>query len=161
VALQPLDYEEIRALTARYNFGIDLGDAEACADCYTADGVFHIDSPLFSAEHPMGGISTGRDELVAYYGRCFEQLRGMMRHWNNGTQLIEGNGDTATMKSYMMSLRVGWADGEAGVVGTGIYFDELRRVDGAWKFTLRRWVSDPQPEHIGNAFAETAAPDLA
>jgi hypothetical protein len=157
--MTPEDYEEIRRLVARYNFGLDFMHPEDVADTFTEEGTFWVDSPLYSSEHAMGGKPTGREELIEYYRSTGDTLQGLVRHWNNGTAIIEGDGETATMRSYMMNMKVGWGPDPAQVLGTGLYYDELVKVNGEWKFKLRHWTSDPQPEHRGNAFLAGYAPD--
>ena len=56
-----------------------------------------------------------------------------MRHFVSNP-VIEGDGDQATMKLYVEVKNL--AD-EAKPLLVGCYHDELRRVDGRWKFARR------------------------
>ena len=42
MSLEPSDYEEIRQLLARYNFAVDLGDADSWVNTFTPDGTFSL-----------------------------------------------------------------------------------------------------------------------
>ena len=55
------------------------------------------------------------------------------------TFVIEGEGDEATMRSYVSV--VGTGEG-ASIVFQGRYEDELRRVDGRWRIKHRRILTD-------------------
>ena len=82
--------------------------------------------------HPLGGTVTGTDALIAYAETSYRITQGRARHWNANT-VIEGDGETATMRCYMLNLTAG-AGKVAGT--TGIYEDRLRKVDGG--VALRR-----------------------
>ncbi len=147
MSLSAMDYELIRQLVARYNFALDLGDIATVGRCYVEDGVFEIAG--FPSDHPIGGRHVGAANLLKYYSRHFSAYQGLVRHFNAGNAVIEGDGDEVTMKSYMIALNVGF-EPIASILATAIYFDRLRKVDGEWLFVERRWVPDPQPEHSGN-----------
>lgn len=135
-----LDFEEIRQLLARYNFAVDLGDAEGWADCFTPTGVFHCT--------PEGGPLTGRHEgraaLVAYARTHYGLNQGRARHWNWNLE-IAGDGTTATMRCYLAGLRATGPESPAGIGATGVYRDRLVKVDGRWLFAERHIHIDPQP----------------
>jgi 3-phenylpropionate/cinnamic acid dioxygenase small subunit len=139
MVMSALDYEEIRQLLARYNFAIDLGDAEGWAACFTEDGVFHCT--------PEGGPLTGRhvgeDALVASSPRPVELNRGRARHWNWNLD-IDGDGRTATMRCYLAALSATGADDPAALRITGVYRDRLVKLDDGWRFAERHVHLDPQ-----------------
>lgn len=132
MAMTALDYEEIRQLLAAYNFAIDLGDPEAWADCFTADGAFECTGVPEGS--PFGGRHEGRDALVAYATNHYGRAKGRGRHWNANLK-IDGDGATATMQCYMLALSVGKPPAVSG--STGIYRDKLAKRDGRWLFTER------------------------
>jgi SnoaL-like domain len=88
--------------------------------------------------NPLGGRFEGTDALVAYARTNHEIAKGRARHWN-ANLLIEGDGETATMRCYMLNLTAG-AGKIAGT--TGIYEDRLRKVDGVWRFVERHIAVD-------------------
>jgi ketosteroid isomerase-like protein len=140
MTMTALDHEEIRQLLARYNFAVDLGDAEGWADCFTPDGVFRC-TPEGG---PLTGTHQGRDALVAYGQTHYGINKGRARHWNWNLE-IDGDGETATMRCYLLSLRATTPDAPAAVGATGVYRDRLSKVDGRWLFVERHIHIDPQP----------------
>ena len=138
-----LDYEEIRQLVARYVRAADFGAADAFASCFTPDGAFVLDSE--SPSKLKAGLHVGAAALRRLCTENFAGTRGHVRHWDS-PPVIEGDGETAAMSSYLAVLRVGETP-EAGVILTGVYWDILAKVDGKWLFAERRFGWDPLPEH--------------
>jgi hypothetical protein len=138
VPLSADDHEAIRQLLARYNFAIDLGDVEGWADCFLPDGAFECSG--LPDGSPIGGRHVGRDALVAYARTHFGINKGRARHWN-WNLLVEGDGDEATMRSYLGAYSSGQGD-RAKLRATGIYEDRLRRHDGRWLFAERHVTVD-------------------
>jgi hypothetical protein len=139
--MEAIDYEEIRQLLGHYNLAIDLGDPDGWAATFTPDGVFEcVGVPDGS---PFGGRHAGTDALRAYAATHFAMAKGNARHWNANLVIDEttaGEQISAAMTCYMLALSVG-GTGLAG--STGIYRDQLRKVDGAWLFTSRTITLDP------------------
>jgi hypothetical protein len=126
MALTVSDVIEIEQLAARYIHAADRGDGETFASTFTEDGRL--------------GTVAGRATL-AEFGSGVPQRRPGVRHWLSNL-LIDGDGDNATMRSYLrMTAKVG-PDGSAVEVATGCYEDELVRVEGRWLFQVRTFVSD-------------------
>ena len=117
------DRLEIMDLAARYNHAIDFGDAGAWAATFTADGTFEM----------PGRSLSGAAELEAFA----KQAQAGTRHWTNNL-LIEGDGDHATLRCYLCLQK----NGSGEPLTTGLYTDELRKVDGRWRFAVRK-VSIP------------------
>lgn len=123
------DRAAIHQLAARYCHALDVRDPDAVAATFTDDGV------LESAWVGMG-VLKGHEDIKRY----FRQGRGgEVRHWTNSA-LLEGNGDEARMRMYLMSMRVAASVRE--VVVTGRYDDTLRKIDGQWLFAHRRLTFD-------------------
>jgi ketosteroid isomerase-like protein len=124
VPLTTQDRLEILELAARYSHATDHGDAEALADTFTEDGVFEVAG--------MGEPRKGRAAHLA--ATSAPRPPGLvMRHFTSNP-VIEGDGDTATMKLYVEVKNLG-AGGQPLLLGC--YHDELRREHGAWKFARR------------------------
>jgi hypothetical protein len=138
--LSPQDHEDIRQLLARYNLAIDLGWINDWVDCFASDGVFEcLGLPDGS---PLGGRHQGSDALRAYAEQHFRINQGRARHWN-WNLLVEGSApDRATMTCYLNAQSAGQGEG-AQLRATGIYRDELARIDGRWRFTSRQVTIDP------------------
>ena len=121
----PLSAEDRFAITelmARYNHAADFGDAAGFADTFTEDALFE------------GSASTarGREELMQVIRNSPPDRPS--RHWNNNA-LIDGDGDDATAKVYLLRISV---DGAPQLLASAVYHDTLRRVDGEWKFSHRK-----------------------
>ena len=54
---------------------------------------------------------------------------------------ITVNGDTATARSVYVVFQLAGSDGLQAII-TGRYHDRLRRIDGRWRFTHRRFFVD-------------------
>ena len=117
------DKLEIQELIARYNHAVDSGDTAAYAATFTEDGSFQ------GGRDPV----QGRENLAEMAGRA-----GGNRHWT-ANHIIDGDGDAATLRCYVMVTRTG----EGTQIGsTGLYTDELKKVNGAWLFAKRRVAMD-------------------
>lgn len=144
MGMTALDFEGIRQLLARYNFAVDLGDAEGWARCFTADGTF-----LCTPEGgPLTGRHQGHDALVAYARTHYGINQGRARHWNWNLE-IDGDGQRATMRCYLAAMSATAPEGPAALRATGVYRDELVKVDGRWRFATRHIHIDPQPVDPG------------
>lgn len=121
------DRLEILDLAARYSHATDHGDAEALADTFTDDGIFE------GAGEPRQGRAAhvAATQTLAASGLA-------LRHFISNP-VIEGDGDRATMKLYVEVKNLGDLDRPMLV---GCYHDELRRVEGRWKFARRRVETD-------------------
>jgi hypothetical protein len=135
--MSALDYEEIRQLLARYNFAIDLGDADGWAACFTEDGAFECAG--LPDDSPFGGRYEGTAALRAYATRHAGLYKGRARHWNWNLE-IEGDGATAAMRCYLLALSVGKPPAVKG--SSGIYRDRLVKRDGRWLFAERHVTMD-------------------
>lgn len=126
--LVPEDHLAILNLLSRYNHAIDLGSPEMWADCFTDDAEFDA--------RPVTH-SRGRAELIEFAARSL----GRTRHWNSNV-IVEGDGDEATSRVYLMTLTPG-ADAKPGI--TGVYTDQLVKQDGEWKIRQRTLLFEEPP----------------
>ena len=122
------DQLAIRALLERYCDGVNQRDAEIWGSTWAEDAVWelpHLD---------MAGI-TGREEIVAAWLEAMKLFPfvNMMAH----PGFIEVSGDRAVMRSYTSEVAV-MQDGSE-IAPRGEYEDECVRVNGEWKFSLRRF----------------------
>ena len=125
------DRVEILELLGRYAHAIDSGDGEAYAGCFTDDGVIALRRSGLHVE--------GRDALVEF-AREDHARSGAARHLTN-SPIIEGDGDQATIRVYLLRLN---QDQSKGLGPVGVYHDTLRRSGGRWRFELRDVFIDPQ-----------------
>lgn len=120
------DYEEIRQLVARYNVAFDVIDVDGWVDCFTEDGFFERSN--------AGRSYKGREQLAELISGF--DIKG--RHVTTDFQ-IHVVGDTAKMSSYLTYLD---RANHHAIAMFGVYADELKKVDGEWKFVSRRLEVD-------------------
>jgi hypothetical protein len=120
----PADKLEITELMSRYNYAMDQTKPEDWADTFTETGELQVNGST---------MAKGRAQLVAMVQKAAAgEYRG--RHWVCNT-IIDGDGDKARLRAYVLSIGIN--EGIAPRV-MGEYDDELVRVNGKWKFQLRR-----------------------
>ncbi len=120
------DIDQIRMLTAQYNFAADTGDREAMLDCFTPDGVF--------GRTDLGTEFRGREAIAG-------MSDGFPVHGRHVTadHIIEVAGDHATQLCTLLFFNA--ARGYA-LYMVGTYHDTLTRGSGGWRFTDRRLTAD-------------------
>jgi ketosteroid isomerase-like protein len=94
-------------------------------DCWTDDG----------ARFGAGGECQGIEALRQHWHGIWKMLSQMGFMTQIGSIVIDGG--TATARSYCLETLRFHDDTTRQLVGT--YDDELRRVDGVWKFSTRRY----------------------
>jgi hypothetical protein len=127
----------IMSLNARYAQALDglLPDAaKTWANTFEPDGrVAVVDS-----SGTVVAEAEGRAKLAELWRGFPDQ--SMTRHWFNN-QLIEVDGERATMRAYVMAISI--KASLATIVRTGTYADLLVRTDGVWAFRERVLTLDP------------------
>ena len=144
--LTPLDYEAIKQLLTRYGYTLDFEDHAGFASCFTPDGV--LDEVVNRDAGPESRvIARGRDELWEYALSVSDlNYRGRVRN-SAISPLIEGDGARARVSSYAFATE---AYGSPELPGaamarmryTGVYRDEVVKVDGRWLFAKRTFRKD-------------------
>ena len=142
MSLDPVDIEAIRALAYRVSYGHDLGDPDLVVASFTPDGRV-LGASSLAPDRAPAAVATGSAEIRTWAADGYARCQGRARHLTLN-ELIDGAGDHATMRSYLVVLMTGWAP-EAGVVLTARYEDRLVRVDGRWLIAERVAIVDPTP----------------
>jgi hypothetical protein len=132
--LAPEDWIEISTLYAYYNQCSDTGDAEGYASCFTPDGIMdQVTRKL---------VIKGYDNLVEYKKQDVAGRGGKYRrHWNGGLVLRKLADGTVHGSCYLHAYN-GAPGGLPVLQAAGVYEDRLVKVDGAWKFALRKLTMD-------------------
>ena len=118
------DHDAIRRLLADYCFATDAGDTERWLGTMTDDIVWDGgDLGGFEGkEAGRAGHSSAGDGSAAY------------QHINTN-HLINVDGDTATVQSYVQVINL--KDLTAGIIFAGYYSDKLVKRDGQWLISRR------------------------
>ncbi len=120
------DREELRELTARYAHRIAHG--VSCADLFTDDGAFITHTP----GKPVND-RRGRETLDRVYGEIAKNPGRTLPMIHNYIFAISGDEATGTCSNEVRTD----ANGQS-IVASGYYDDTFRRVNGRWKFVMRR-----------------------
>jgi hypothetical protein len=121
------DRDEIRDLYGRYCLHVDTGTPEQWADLFTPAGEF-------------GGVVEpviGTEALTRFAAENLARGGGMHHMVSNVALAVDGDEAVGTAS---VAIYIG---GALAIVGR--YRDELRRVDGGWKFSRRNFMPDPPP----------------
>jgi len=114
-----------------YCHAIDYGDEAAWADCFTEDGVFHVEFPGGAPPMRLAGRAALQD-FVAHHPRAPEALH---KHLTLNP-LIDLRGGEAKVRTYFQMLME--ISGLPETYCFGRYLDQMRRCDdGAWRFVER------------------------
>jgi hypothetical protein len=120
------DREEIKELTARYCWHVQHAQGEAIAHLFTDDGVLETSQPDFK---PVRGM----DALVKFYGSITPPEAPVPFIHNH---IIEFDGENDAHGSCCIDARF-TRKGDS-ILGAGWYEDKYRRVNGKWRFAVRR-----------------------
>lgn len=152
------DLEEIRQLFARYSHTLDFGDSDGFVACFTPDGL--LDTSASDVE--LAGIHNGPDALKKFATTSADFSAGCTRQ-SALNVLVDGDGERARASSFVLVTRahddVTNAYGKPSEVTrssldtTGMYFDELAKVDGRWLFSRRQFRYDGTPDVLDRLFA--------
>lgn len=128
MSLSADDRAAMQNLAGRYSHALDLGDAEAWAEVFTDDGVLEMTAQGYQITgDALRALPSGRNPS-----------RPASRHVPSAF-VIEGDGDDATMRSYVTVVRLG---DPASIVFQGRYEDRLRRAAGTWRIAHRKIITD-------------------
>jgi SnoaL-like protein len=137
VSLGAPEVSAIQQLNARYFYAIDglLGPDSAAmwADTFTADGTFL----LLNATGEVVLQATGTAELISIYAE-FPDI-ATTRHWINNL-LLEASATGATGGCYIIAMDI--QSSPASITRTGLYDDQLVKVNGQWRFQSRTLTLD-------------------
>jgi hypothetical protein len=122
------DRADINELFARYAWAGDTGSFAEYVGLFTEDGVFD----------GVSGYYDGPAELhrLAEEVKDGPRSRGL-QHWVGNSVFEAVDDDTVIVKSMCFAPRR--IMNEHSLVFVGYYIDTCVRIDGDWKFKIRRW----------------------
>ena len=120
-----IDREELRELTAIYAHRVAQG--VSIADLYTDDAVFIVNYPNRPKTETRGRAALNKlFEETAH--RTVTPLPMIPNH------VVEVHGDNATG---ICSNELRMTENGKSMIGSGYYLDQMRRVNGHWRFVVR------------------------
>lgn len=154
------DRAEICDLMARYLFAMDYHDADAYAECFSADGV------LDYAMDRLEGREAIRAEAKVFkdkIGEIFKDSSGNPAKLRHAIcqQAIRIEGDRAWNTGFWFEMTNGGPDGSLAAPSFGTYEDELARVDGRWLFRRRKIYNEFLPGRESGPVNPVPAMDAA
>jgi 3-phenylpropionate/cinnamic acid dioxygenase small subunit len=122
--------QDIADVLVRYATGIDRRDWTRFRSCFADD---------CHADYGDVGVWDGIDAITQFMVDAHAGMRHTLHRITNVAIDIEGDGNTATARSYVDALLM--LDGEdSGINATGFYDDELVRNDEGWRIARRRFT---------------------
>jgi ketosteroid isomerase-like protein len=133
-----LDRLAIQDLIARYSDAVTRADWHQCEAVFAPDAVW---------ESPNLGLRY--DDVASFLDMVRASTTDVLIQTpHSSVVMLDGDRATATTTIHEMSRGVGSADSALGGAGAeinfeqwGIYYDDVARLDGEWKFTRRVFVS--------------------
>jgi ketosteroid isomerase-like protein len=130
--LDAADRAAVLDLYARYANAIDSGDAVACAECFTANGVLRVGE---------GKPVVGRDGLRRFAVAWREAFDGVPRHLSWHVLLRQEQSDL--VRGTASAALLGTTRAGTSIVFSGGYEDRFERSpDGAWLIAERLVTAD-------------------
>ena len=117
----------IEDLFVRYAAALDDGDVEGVVGCFADDG--WLDSPIVGRHQGKARLREFAEKIVESKQRG-AQLRHVVSNFR-----IDVSGDRGRARCYLLDFAT--VAGECGLLSSGEYDCELRRVDGEWLFASR------------------------
>lgn len=133
--LSAQDYEEIKALYARYNQGSDFRDTELFLSAFADNAVM-----TRGGRDIVGMAALRADRAERYQGKTGDVGR---RHMN-GSFLITATQDGATARTYYLLLDV--TSRQPTMIASGYYLDVFVRTPAGWRIGHRTLYSYEAPK---------------
>ena len=132
--------ESIRDLIARYNANGDTGRFDEVIELFAPDAVMDVGGQRYEGRDAIRTIFTSAAQRVRADGGERRDRGGAraphLRHFTATHQIDVTSATTATSRCYFQVLM------PHGLDHWGRYLDEFGVVDGRWRFTSRRVITD-------------------
>lgn len=129
-----LDTEEIRALRVRYSDVLDTGKVEGFDDVFTGDAVLSV---TVGDMEGLDAIKQGLAGAFDLYNWKKKDSHPFMHAVTNHSIKITGP-DSAEGQCYLLDFVTGREADQHPLLLLGLYVDQYKRVDGAWKISHTR-----------------------
>lgn len=126
----------IHELLARTVFGLDQREPAMIEACFTEDARFLLEIKGAEAIPPF----EGRDAIMKLMVESMNAHQEDRRHVISNIFFEVENADAATVVSTLAAFQA--EHGKIGVMTSGVYRDQLRKIDDAWQIAVRHLVLD-------------------
>ena len=126
----------IHELLARSVFGLDQRDPAMIEACFTEDARFVLEVKGAEAIPPF----EGRDAIMKLMVESMNAHQEDRRHVISNIFFEAESTDTPTVVSTLAAFQA--EHGKIGVMTSGVYRDQLRKVDDGWQIAVRHLVLD-------------------
>ena len=124
------DQFAISALLNRMAYYYDEGHLDELAACFAEDAIMSMQI----AGGDMVGPFEGRDSIMELYRGAKSTQTDVRRH-DITNILFDASGDALAVTSYLTLFAT--ENAETKLLTTGVYRDQVERIDGEWKITRR------------------------
>jgi len=136
--------EAIRDLVVRYNSNGDTGRFEQVWDLFVEDAVMEVgtargERTVYQGLEEVKRIFTGAQGRVLDQGAA--GTTAYVRHFTATHQIDVVDDNHAAGRCYFAVI-IGNGDGDGGLDHWGRYIDDYVKVDGGWRFQVRRVYVD-------------------
>jgi len=140
------DRAAIMQLESDYLFALDWGDAESYAALFAPEGVLEwAGGTAVGPEAIAREVGIYKAAIKQYYGETNEAGHPIvLRHFITN-QSIHVHGDRARGRIFWFEMANNTPDNSPKTGSYGHYEDEMRKVDGVWKFVSRKIFNEMLP----------------
>jgi uncharacterized protein (TIGR02246 family) len=126
----------IHELLARAVFGLDQRDVSVIEACFTEDATFILEIKGGEEIPPF----VGRDAIMQLMVDAMNANQEDRRHIVSNIFFAAEGDDTATVVSTLAAFQA--EHGRIGIMTSGVYRDQLKKADGAWRISVRHLALD-------------------
>lgn len=142
------DRAAIMQLESEYLFALDWGDAESYAALFAPEGKLEwAGGTAIGPEAIYREIGIYKEAIKEFYGDDGSGKPVVLRHFITN-QSIHIHGDRAKGRIYWFEMANNGPDHSPKIGSYGHYEDEMRKVDGAWKFVSRKIFNEQLPGRL-------------
>ena len=121
----------IHEVLARAVFGLDQRNVFIIEPCFTEDATFILEIKDGEEIPPF----VGRDAIMQLMVDAMNAHQEDRRHIVSNIFFEAERDDTATVVSTLAAFQA--EHGQIGVMTSGVYRDQLKKADGAWRISVR------------------------
>jgi hypothetical protein len=142
------DRAAIMQLESEYLFALDWGDAESYAALFAPEGKLEwAGGTAVGPEAIYAEMGIYKEAIKKYYGDDGSGKPVVLRHFITN-QAIYVHGDTAKGRIFWFEMANNGPDHTPLIGSYGHYEDEMRKVDGVWKFVNRKIFNEQIPSRL-------------